>query len=67
MEQGKGTAERAFELANDGSCSTIELIRRRLKAEGYSSIAEHISGPEIVRQLNAALLMGWTPPVVTLA
>lgn len=57
VEQGKGAVERAFELAQDGSCSTIELIRRRLKSEGYSSVAEHIGGPAIVRQLKAALLL----------
>ncbi len=57
MEQGKGTVERAFELARDGSCSTVELIRQRLKSEGYDSVSEHISGPAIIRQLKAVLLL----------
>jgi hypothetical protein len=49
------TVGRAFDLARGGTCRNIDDIRRQLKAEGYSSIAEHLAGPTIKRQLAAAI------------
>jgi len=43
--------ERAFELARSGDCSSIDDIRRRLKAEQYSQVDAHLSGATVRRQL----------------
>ena len=45
------TLERAFELARAGDCTTIDDIRRRLKAEQYSQVDAHLSGSTVRRQL----------------
>ena len=50
-----GTVQRAFELARGGTCATVEEIRTRLKSEGLSSIAEHLAGPTIQRQLRTLI------------
>ena len=42
--------ERAFQLAPE--CATIEDVRRKLIAEGYFSVHQHLSGKHIRRQLN---------------
>lgn len=46
-----GTVLRAFELAREGTCKSISDIRRKLKAEGYSAIDDHFSGPTMKKQL----------------
>lgn len=51
----EGTVTRAFELANSGTCRSVDQIRRQLKTEGYSSISEHLDGPTIKKQLTAAI------------
>lgn len=50
------TIERAFELARSGNCKSVQEIRLRLKAEGYSGVADHLQGVSIRRQLNALIL-----------
>ena len=50
-----GIIERAFELARSGSCQSVNDIRAQLRAEGYSSIAEHFAGTSIQRQLRALI------------
>jgi hypothetical protein len=55
MLDHKSTIERAFELARDGNCHTIEDIRRQLHIERYEYVISHTSGFSIVRQLNALL------------
>jgi len=47
-----GTIERAFELAYDSSLTTVEQIRRRLKAEGYIDWEFQLSGKQIRAQLR---------------
>ena len=42
--------ERAFALAENGSCETLNAIRKQLKAEGYSE-AGQLSGQSIRYQL----------------
>jgi len=50
MSSTKSPLERAFELAANGPFRTVEEIRRRLKAEGYSS--SQLSGPSLTKQLK---------------
>jgi hypothetical protein len=42
--------ERAFELAAKGDYVTVEQIRRRLKAEGFSP--SQLVGPTLTKQLK---------------
>jgi hypothetical protein len=45
--------ERAFQLAKDGSCKSMEDLRLALKMEGYSN--EHLVGRSITAQLKALM------------
>ena len=47
--------ERAFELARDGRCRSMDDIRRKLKAERYDAVDGHLAGPTIGKQLKAAI------------
>ena len=51
----KGVIERAFELARQGRCRTLEDIRRVLARESYSAIDAHLAGGTIRRQLKALM------------
>jgi hypothetical protein len=42
--------ERAFDLAQSGTCAGIQHIRQQLRAEGYSDA--QIWGPSLTRQLR---------------
>lgn len=42
--------ERAFELAGSGTCASVDVIRKKLKAEGYADA--QITGPSLIRQLR---------------
>ena len=61
------TVERAYELAREGPCVSIDDIRHRLEREHYSSVTSHLSGPTIRRQLRQIcrdrIVAGRTPPV----
>lgn len=48
------TVERAFELARNGSCRTIEEIARRLKQEQFESVDTHLGGASIRKELRQA-------------
>ena len=48
-----GIIERALELAPE--CTSLGHIRRKLKAEGYIRIEEHLSGRAIRTQLTGLL------------
>ena len=50
---GKGTIERAFELAP--SCGNIEDIRTALRREGYSNVDAHLAGRVIRFDLSKLL------------
>ena len=52
------TVERAFEIAQEGTCRTIEDIRRQLKCEDFSNVAAHLAGPSIHKRLNEILKRG---------
>lgn len=49
-----GIIERALELAAESR--SVDEVRKTLKAEGYSSVAEHLSGKFIRRQIVERLL-----------
>jgi Mn-dependent DtxR family transcriptional regulator len=46
--------ERALELAAE--CSSVSEVKRRLKAEGYVQIDEHLSGRLTRQQIIARLI-----------
>ncbi len=50
---GKGTIERAFELAP--GCGNIEDIRTALRREGYSNVDAHLTGRVIRADLGKLL------------
>lgn len=50
-----GTIQRAFELAADGSCRSLDDIRRSLAREQHSQVEAHLAGITIRKQLKAAL------------
>ncbi|MES1200305.1 MAG: hypothetical protein ABUS57_02510 [Pseudomonadota bacterium] len=63
MTRRLGTVERAFDLAQNSDILTVEAIRRRLKAEGYSDWEFQLSGREIRRQLQALVVAKRKPAV----
>jgi hypothetical protein len=50
MEPGTSALERAFELARSGRCTSLDDIRRVMRAEGYGT--HHLVGPSLARQLK---------------
>ena len=53
MDRNTSELERAFELAKSGRYRSLELIRGKLKAEGYST--EHVTGRFLIAQLMAII------------
>ena len=53
---GKGTFERAFDLARMDSCRTVEDIGWRIPREAYSSVAAHLAGAGIRKQLKGLMV-----------
>ena len=53
MQQKPHPLERAFQLAKNGSCKSMDELRFALKCEGYST--EHIVGRSITAQLKALM------------
>jgi hypothetical protein len=47
------TLERAFELARSGECGGVQDIRRRMKAEGYTSVGDQLYGKSLYAQLKS--------------
>ena len=52
---GQTTIERAFILAETGSCRTVADIRTQLKKEQRDSVDAHLAGSVIERQLKERL------------
>ncbi|KQU55698.1 MULTISPECIES: hypothetical protein [Sphingomonas] len=50
--RAQSTVERAYQLARQGPCTTLDDIRRQLEQERYASVNAHLSGPTIRRQLR---------------
>jgi hypothetical protein len=46
------TIERAYQLAREGPCTSLDDIRRQLDRERYSSVGAHLNGPTLRRQLR---------------
>jgi hypothetical protein len=57
MSEGSeiSTVERAFQLAREGACHSVNDIRDRLLREGYANVLNHTSGMSIKKQLGAIL------------
>ena len=53
MQQKPHPLERAFQLAKNGSCRSMDELRFALKSEGYSTA--HIVGRSITAQLKALM------------
>lgn len=51
----QSTLERAFDLAQAGSCLTVSEIRVQLKREQRESVDAHLAGPSIQRQLRTLI------------
>ncbi|MDO9383991.1 MAG: hypothetical protein Q7T86_14135 [Hyphomicrobiaceae bacterium] len=51
--QTQTTLERAFELAQTGKCRTVTELRLKLRGEGFD--VDQITGPKLLKQLNAIL------------
>ena len=47
--------ERAFELAREGRCRSIDDIRRKLREERFESVEGHLSSGSLKRQLLEAI------------
>lgn len=50
--RAQSTVERAYQLAREGPCASLDDIRRQLEQERYGSVNAHLSGPTIRRQLR---------------
>ncbi len=44
--------ERAYQLARTGEFAKVEHIERKLTREGYTAVADHLSGKLMRRELN---------------
>ena len=53
MDQNKTALERAFDLARSGEYSTVNRIKDRLKAEGYTMA--QVDGKALTKQLRALM------------
>jgi hypothetical protein len=53
MDHNITALERAFQLAESGECDSVEDLKKRLKAEGYST--KQIVGRELARQLRGLI------------
>lgn len=56
MQQNLSALERAFELANSGSCESVAVIRKVLKSEGYSD--QQVTGRALGKQLTELIRQG---------
>jgi len=50
-----GTIARAFEIAREGNCESMDDIRRQLEREHYQGVQAHLSGALIKKQLGEIL------------
>jgi len=54
MDQNKTCIEMAFDLARSGKFTHLDLLERRLHAEGYST--SQLAGPSLRRQVRALMV-----------
>ena len=55
MKRDVGTIERAFQLAREGTCSSMSDIKLKLKQERHEAVEGHLAGPSLSRQLQALM------------
>jgi len=55
LPQRQSTLERAFILAETGTCRTVGDIRSQLKKEQHDSVDAHLAGSMIQQQLRQRL------------
>ena len=55
MQDHQNTVAHAFTLARSGGFRTVDDIRRELTKKGYPSVAAHLDGPMMKRQLAALI------------
>lgn len=55
MVKDKSTLERAFELAREGRCHSLDDIRKTLSRENYDNVQAHLAGPAIAKQMRALI------------
>jgi hypothetical protein len=51
----ESTVARAFELAREGTCRSVDDVRKQLKLEGYGNAEAHLAGSSIKKQLIALM------------
>lgn len=65
MASEKSTLERAFELAREGRCHSVEDIRKTLSREKYDNVQAHLAGPAIAKQIRALIDGARTSDIAT--
>ncbi len=60
MAHEASTIERAFQLAVTGDYGSVEELKKKLRAEGYSVAT--ITGPTLLRQLRELIKTGRRTP-----
>lgn len=56
------TLERAYQLAESGSCRTVGDVKQALKAEGYDRIQDSLYGSTITSALRKRCQEAWVEP-----
>jgi len=51
MSSNPNVIDRAFQIARDGPCNSVEDIREQLVGEGYDQVFAHLGGPTIRKDL----------------
>jgi hypothetical protein len=47
--------ERAFEIAQEGSCKNLQSLAVALAKEGFTNVDSHLEGPSLRKQLGALM------------
>ncbi|WP_162986839.1 hypothetical protein [Sphingomonas paeninsulae] len=53
--------QRAFQLARQGQCMSVDEIRATLTDEGYESVRQHMAGTGLARQLRGIIAAAKAP------
>ena len=60
MDQNKTAIERAFELAQSGTVTSVAAVKRTVVLEGYR--VSQLEGRSLTRQLNALIRLAAEAP-----
>lgn len=55
VTNSRSTVERAFDLARNGTCRTMDQLRAALKAERCDGVEGHLASPSLAHQLRAIM------------